>query len=298
MSAANLPGKWTRKCAKTLLDVTLVLSFFSSTSSTLFFVLHTSYSMSSSKVKPVLHVIVETREREMEGFVVVKRRSCLRLCMGGEMCSGKWGFLVLQENGNMGRKKMVMVELEEGWMKKVSTAEPAENVIFLHGFQSSSSFWTETVFENLFVSGHVKDHYRLFAVDLLEFGRSPKPNNSIYTSDHVEMIEESVISPFQLSSFHLVAHSMGCIIGLALAAKYSKVKDGTSTAMVPNALAGKTLWPPIAFGRSVMSWELNFMEVDLTRHTHHSAWHCMHNVICGGAKFMDEYLEILKRSRL
>ncbi|XP_022719649.1 probable lysophospholipase BODYGUARD 4 [Durio zibethinus] len=196
-------------------------------------------------------------------------------------------------------------------------------MIFLHGFLSSSSFWTETVFKNL--SGPVKDqYYRLFAVDLLGFGRSPKPSEF-------------------LNSFHLVAHSMGCIIAVALAAKYSKflksvtlvappyfpsARDGTSTSMVLNTLAGKTLWPPLAFSKSVMSLyehvgrcvcflfcrnhrtrerilklliqrrELNFMAVDLTRHTHHSAWHSMHNVIRGEAKFMDDYLEILIRSRV
>lgn len=107
--------------------------------------------------------------------------------------------------------------------------KPAENVIFLHGFLSSCSFWTETVFPNL------SDHnYRLFAVDLLGFGRSPKPRDCSYTlNNHVQMIEKSVMSPYQLDSFHLVAHSMGCIIALALAAKYSNsVKSITLVAPV------------------------------------------------------------------
>lgn len=110
--------------------------------------------------------------------------------------------------------------------------EAAENVIFLHGFLSSSSFWTETIFNNL--SESVKDHYRLFAVDLLGFGRSPKQNDCMYTLlDHVERIDKSVISPFHLNSFHLVAHSMGCLIALALAAKYPKfVKSVTLVAPV------------------------------------------------------------------
>lgn len=83
-----------------------------------------------------------------------------------------------------------------------------ENVIFLHGFISSSSFWTETVFGNL--SEEAKQKYRLFAVDLFGFGRSPKPPGCLCTlKDHVEMIEKSVIFPFELNSFHLVAHSMG-----------------------------------------------------------------------------------------
>uniref|UniRef100_A0A5B6YX26 AB hydrolase-1 domain-containing protein n=1 Tax=Davidia involucrata TaxID=16924 RepID=A0A5B6YX26_DAVIN len=217
--------------------------------------------------------------------------------------------------------------------------KPTENVIFLHGFLSSSLFWTETVFPNL--SEPTKRNYRLFAVDLLGFGRSPKPRDCLYTlKDHLEMIDKSVICPFQLNSFHLVAHSMGCIIALALAAKYlnsvqsitliappyfpSSKESASLTAL--RRLADRRLWPPLLFASSVMSWyehlgrcvcfiicrnhrtwewilsllsgrrDLNFMIIDLTGHTHHSAWHTMHNVICGGAKLMDEYLEALKDS--
>lgn len=35
------------------------------------------------------------------------------------------------------------------------------------------------------------------------------------------------------------------------------------------------------------------MIMDLPKHTHHSAWHSMHNVVCGGAKYVDDYLDIL-----
>ncbi|XP_042481344.1 probable lysophospholipase BODYGUARD 4 isoform X2 [Macadamia integrifolia] len=216
--------------------------------------------------------------------------------------------------------------------------KPTENVIFLHGFLSSSSLWTDVVFPNL--SEPAKQSYRLFAVDLLGFGRSPKPRDCLYTlKDHMEMIEKSVIDRFQLNSFHLVAHSMGCIIVLALAAKYSKSLKSITLIAPPyfpssddnvsltalNRLAERKLWPPLLFGSSVMSWyehvgrsicfilcrnhqmwewilklltrrDLHFMAVDLTKHTHHSAWHTMHNVICGGAKLMDEYLEVLNKS--
>lgn len=100
-----------------------------------------------------------------------------------------------------------------------SVQEPSENVIFIHGFMGSSHFWTETVFEHI-----KKDRYRLFAVDLLGFGESPKPRDNFYTlRDHVETIERSVIKPYQLDSFHVVAHSMGCLVALALAAKHSNI---------------------------------------------------------------------------
>ncbi|KAK4770112.1 hypothetical protein SAY87_030644 [Trapa incisa] len=205
-----------------------------------------------------------------------------------------------------------------------------ENVIFLHGFLSSSSLWTELVFPNL--SESVAAGHRLFAVDLLGFGKSPKPRDCFYTlRDHIEMIEKSVISPFQLDSFHIVAHSMGCVIAVALASKYHKsVKSVTLTASpyFPSAkgdpsltalrtLAGKRMWPPQQFGTSVMSWyehlgrcicfiicrnhrtwEMIIRLVTRRRHTHHSAWHTMHNVICGGMKLMDGYLETLRRSQV
>lgn len=71
-------------------------------------------------------------------------------------------------------------------------------------------------------------------MDLLGFGRSPKPGDRLYTlKDHVEMIEKTVIDPFKLGSFHLVAHSMGCIIALAIAEKHPDlVKSVTLVAPV------------------------------------------------------------------
>ncbi|KAK8591394.1 hypothetical protein V6N13_031440 [Hibiscus sabdariffa] len=188
------------------------------------------------------------------------------------------------------RLHVVVTEFPQGNGEDEPRRETSQNVIFLHGFLSSSSFWTQTVFKHL--SEPLKQQmYRLIAVDLLGFGKSPKPNESLYTlKDHVEMIEKSVIFPYELSSFHLVAHSMGCTIALALAAKYpmlvksvtlvapayfSDAKDGTRSSMVLNTVARKTLWPPLAF-----------------------AWHNMHNVICGGSKFMDDYVEILVNAKV
>ncbi|MBA0844805.1 hypothetical protein Goarm_022599 [Gossypium armourianum] len=162
-------------------------------------------------------------------------------------------------------KEFPQVNSEDGPREEATT----ENVIFLHGFLSSSSYWTRSVFKYL---SEPLNHqiYRYFAVDLLGFGKSPKPNDCLYTlNDHVEMIHKSVISAYELSSFHLVAHSMGCNIALALAAKYPKFvksvtlvappyfsdsNDETSSSMALNTVARKTLWPPLAFGKSVMTW--------------------------------------------
>lgn len=215
------------------------------------------------------------------------------------------------------------------------------NVILIHGFLSSSSLWIETIYPSL--SEATKLAYRFFAVDLLGFGKSPKPSNCSYTvTQHVDMIEQSVLLPYKVNSFHLVAHSMGCIIALALAAKHPNMLRSITLLSPPyfpapageqasqftlKNIAPKKIWPFLTFGASIMSWyehvgrtvclivcknhqiwewilkqlrcnrKPNFLVEDLTRHTHYSAWHNFHNVICGAAGEMDKYLEIVKESK-
>ena len=105
-------------------------------------------------------------------------------------------------------------------------------MLFIHGFISSSGFWTETVLPH--VSPAARSRRRLFAVDLLGFGRSPKPADSLYTlREHVEMIERSVLRRYRLGSFHVVAHSLGSVLALALAVKHpAAVKSLTLLAPV------------------------------------------------------------------
>ncbi|CAN8255988.1 unnamed protein product [Cochlearia groenlandica] len=217
--------------------------------------------------------------------------------------------------------------------------KPVQNVIFIHGFMSSSSYWTNTMFKYLPESTD-KTNYRFFAVDLLGFGNSPKPRDSRYSlKEHVEMIEKSVIIPNNLTSFHVVAHSMGCIVALALAAKFPENVKSVALVAPPyfpdtkeascealDVIAEKKLWPPTSFFLSMMVWyehigrgvcfvvckhhrtweriikfvtrkrNLPTAIIDLTKHTHQSGWHSMHNVICGGAKFSDKHIETLVKS--
>ncbi|KAL8467751.1 hypothetical protein ACS0TY_031118 [Phlomoides rotata] len=247
----------------------------------------------------------------------------------------------MNNNGSDSKLHLVVKEPEREKLANDDDDErPLQHVIFIHGFISSSSLWEETVFPNL--SEHSKQNYKLYAVDLLGFGRSPKPMDCLYTlKDHLEMIEKSVIIPFKLDSFHLVAHSMGCVIALALAAKhlesvksvslvappYFSSSKGDASSEAFARLAPRRVWPPLLFGSAFMSWyehlgrcvcfvlcrnhrtwerilklltgrrDHHFLITDITRHTHHSAWHTMHNIVCGGAKFLDEYLDVLTAAR-
>uniref|UniRef100_A0A803LWS3 AB hydrolase-1 domain-containing protein n=1 Tax=Chenopodium quinoa TaxID=63459 RepID=A0A803LWS3_CHEQI len=183
-----------------------------------------------------------------------------------------------------------------------------EDVLFIHGFISSSKFWTETVFPNF--TAATKSKYRLFAVDLLGFGRSPKPTDSLYTlREHVEMIERSVLETNRVKSFHIVAHSLGCILALALAVRHpSKIKSLTliappyfpvpkgeqATQYVLRRVAPRRVWPPIAMGASIACWVRTYLMEGFFLHTHNAAWHTLHNIICGSASKLDKYLDVVR----
>ncbi|KAL8263922.1 hypothetical protein R6Q59_022052 [Mikania micrantha] len=169
-----------------------------------------------------------------------------------------------------------------------------ENVLFIHGFISSSAFWTETLFPNF--SRSTKSKYRLFAIDLLGFGKSPKPQESLYTmKDHLDMIERSVLEPNKVESFHIVAHSLGCILALALAVKHPKsVKSLTllappyfptpkgeeATQYMMRKVAPRQVWPLIVFGASMACWyEHVSRTICLLICKHHRTWEFLAKLI-------------------
>ncbi|KAG4997669.1 hypothetical protein JHK85_029108 [Glycine max] len=185
--------------------------------------------------------------------------------------------------------------------------EGGEDVVFIHGFISSSLFWSETVFPNM--SSAAKSCYRLFAVDLLGFGRSPKPSESLYTlREHLEMIERSVLEAHK--PFYPVPKG-----------------ETQATQYVMRKVAPRRVWPPMAFGASLACWYEHitrvicllicknhrlweFLAKLITRnrvrtfllegffcHTHNAAWHTLHNIICGTAGKIGSYLEAVRENR-
>ncbi|KAK4486561.1 hypothetical protein RD792_009246 [Penstemon davidsonii] len=174
-----------------------------------------------------------------------------------------------------------------------------EDVIFIHGFISSSAFWTETLYPNF--SKYAKSKYRLLAVDLLGFGRSPKPSDSLYTlREHLDMIEKSVIEAYKVKSFHIVAHSLGCILALALAVKHpGSVKSLTllappyfpapkgeqATQYMMRRVAPRRVWPLIAFGASLACW-----------YEHISRTICL--LICKNHRLWEFLAKLLTRNRV
>ncbi|XP_022733778.1 probable lysophospholipase BODYGUARD 1 [Durio zibethinus] len=162
-----------------------------------------------------------------------------------------------------------------------------EDVLFIHGFISSSAFWTETLFPNF--SNTAKSTYRFLALDLLGFGRSPKPTDSLYTlREHVDMIEKSVLEAYKVKSFHIVAHSLGCILALAIAVKhpgsvksltllappyYPVPKGESATQYAMRRVAPRRVWPMMAFCASVGCWYEHISRtISLVMSKNHRLW--------------------------
>lgn len=87
-------------------------------------------------------------------------------------------------------------------------------VVLLHGMLTSSRYW-DPVVQQLIRS----DGVLVVTVDLLGFGQSPKPRQARYDyRDHVEAVAAAIEALDVQLPVTVVAHSMGALIGLRLAA--------------------------------------------------------------------------------
>lgn len=161
---------------------------------------------------------------------------CEDTVSGAERCTNLRGeeTEIIDKGTNMENLKPVLPFSVAGPnLQHSSSTKKSTAVIFLHGLFSSSSFWFDTKLIPC-LSDEIKNHHRILAPDLLGCGRSPRPLDCAYTvTDHIEVLEKSILRRHALESFHIVAHSMGCIMALVLAARHpDKVRSITLIAPV------------------------------------------------------------------
>lgn len=81
-----------------------------------------------------------------------------------------------------------------------------EPIVLLHGFLSSSDYWKSLI--PLLARRHT-----VITIDLLGFGKSPKPRRSTYSREaHATAVIETISSLIGTYPFTLVGHSMGSLI--------------------------------------------------------------------------------------
>jgi pimeloyl-ACP methyl ester carboxylesterase len=85
-----------------------------------------------------------------------------------------------------------------------------EPVLFLHGFASSHTTWTDMV--GLFPA----DRFRIFLVDLKGFGLSARPRDGAYSIEDQAAMVRAFIKEQEFSGITLAGHSMGGLIALLI----------------------------------------------------------------------------------
>lgn len=87
-------------------------------------------------------------------------------------------------------------------------------VVLLHGIFSSSRYWAK-------VRKLLEKDHRVIAIDLLGFGKSPKPRGVRYDYDeHIAAINQALEKHDVNEPFTLVGHSMGALIALRYSTLY------------------------------------------------------------------------------
>jgi pimeloyl-ACP methyl ester carboxylesterase len=86
----------------------------------------------------------------------------------------------------------------------------SEAIVFVHGLGASKEDFSEAFRRKEFQS------FTLLASDLVGFGDSDKPEAFLYTMKDQAGILKKTIDRFGVGRFHLVAHSMGGIVGVEL----------------------------------------------------------------------------------
>ena len=98
----------------------------------------------------------------------------------------------------------------DGQQIRVLDAGKGDVVLFIHGFGSFIEAWS------LVMPAFRKQGYRVVALDLPGFGKSDKINRD-YSPHGLAVTVHQVMKKLGIDRAHVVAHSWGCSVALALA---------------------------------------------------------------------------------
>jgi pimeloyl-ACP methyl ester carboxylesterase len=87
-------------------------------------------------------------------------------------------------------------------------------IVLIHGFLSSSHYFK-------FIRKQLARTHQVITIDLLGFGKSPKPRLGYTFDDHLQAIRRTLHAHGVTAPFTLVGHSMGALISLRYATKYT-----------------------------------------------------------------------------
>lgn len=98
-------------------------------------------------------------------------------------------------------------------------------IVFLHGLAGSTASWGEPFRQ-------IANSHRVLLVDILGFGRSPKPMVDYTLQDHVAALNTTLLT-HHIDSVYVVGHSMGALLALAFAALQPTRVQGLTLLAMP-----------------------------------------------------------------
>ena len=101
-------------------------------------------------------------------------------------------------------------EIEIAYTISSKITERTPSIVFLHGFGSSKNFF-RFAFNNPSLGS-----YNLIALDLIGFGDSSTPDGFSYEMSNQASFIYQVLIQIGIKDFHLVAHSMGGLVGMEM----------------------------------------------------------------------------------
>lgn len=95
----------------------------------------------------------------------------------------------------------------------VDDSGEGKTIVFLHGYLSSSHYFKH-------IRHRLEKNFRVIALDLLGFGRSPKPKIEYTYDEHIGAIRDTLRHMEVTGPVILLGHSMGALIALRYALRF------------------------------------------------------------------------------
>jgi pimeloyl-ACP methyl ester carboxylesterase len=102
-----------------------------------------------------------------------------------------------------------------------SKVKPRVTVVFMHGIGNSSATWDSVIRQ-------LPTDTRSIAVDLLGFGKSPKPDWAVYNArTQARSVVATLLKKKVRGKVILVGHSLGALVAIEIANRYRFAVEGT-----------------------------------------------------------------------
>lgn len=106
----------------------------------------------------------------------------------------------------------------------IETSDEEQNknrptLLFIHGAESSKETWTSVIAD-------LKDHYRIYAIDLRGHGQTPLGRIEDFTLENLVKDIHTFVIEKNLNNLIIIAHSMGNRPAICYAAKYPQTLAG------------------------------------------------------------------------